>query len=74
MKQHLLSHFLAECRQLDITIVHADSLEGMDNNKFFLSQGFVFEKTEPVTDDLDMMWYRLEVQLKNPLDKEANNI
>ena len=61
IKEGLLKRFVGECKVRKINKILADTFEFMNNNDFFKSKRFVLAKKENIANNLEMLWYELEL-------------
>ncbi len=62
-KKLLLKIFIDECKKKGIVSIKTDTFEFMENNKVFKEAGFVLIKKEKITNNLKMLWYKLDLNL-----------
>ena len=62
-KKLLLNRFIDECKKISIDHIKTDTFEFMENNEFFKEEGFVLTKKEKITDDLEMLWYEIDIKI-----------
>ena len=62
VKRGLLKMFLDECKRRKIGEVITDTFEFMSNNDFLRSNGFVLTKREKLSENLEMLWYMLDIK------------
>ena len=62
VKRGLLKMFLDECKRKKIGEVITDTFEFMSNNDFLRSNGFVLTKREKLSENLEMLWYMLDIK------------
>jgi hypothetical protein len=58
-KKSLLNHCTSFLKKQSIRLLEADTFAFMENNRIFQELGMTLTRKEPLTDDLDMLWYAL---------------
>lgn len=58
IKSKLIKAFEKECLKLNLYEIKTDTFEFMENKKIFEEAGFKFFKSDNLTPNLKMLWYR----------------
>ncbi len=61
-KKLLLTEFVDKCKEKKILHIKTDTFEFMENNNLFKQEGFILTKKEKITDNLEVLWYKLNVE------------
>ncbi len=61
IKKELLDRFIKECRLKKVKQITTDTFEFMANKNFFELNKFILMKKEEVTPNLEMLWYKLDL-------------